>query len=148
MYAYCFAVIKRLAGAGHVIAPNTIRIPNNLGLVFNCTWDKTLTMGSHCFGIVCVRNKDIWCAHCIIDEWVREAKPFGMSFDRGLLFPKINPDGSANMNISWKSKDITETLKRDPESFNLYREKHLIPLDMEEVQMPLDQALALRKQCT
>ena len=29
MYAYCFTVIKRLAGAGHVIAPNTIRIPNN-----------------------------------------------------------------------------------------------------------------------
>ena len=28
MYAYCYAVIKRLAGAGHVIAPNTIRIPN------------------------------------------------------------------------------------------------------------------------
>ena len=73
MYAYCFSVIERLAGAGHVFAPNTIRIPNNLGLVFNCTWDKTLNMGSHCFGIVCVRNKDIWCAHCIIDEWVREA---------------------------------------------------------------------------
>ena len=120
MYAYCFAVIKRLAGAGHVIAPNSIRIPNNLGLVFNCTWDKTLTMGSHCFGIVCVRNKDIWCAHCIIDEWAREAKTFGMSFDRGLLFPKINPDGSANMNTRWKSKDITETFKRDLESFNLY----------------------------
>ena len=120
MYAYCFAVIKRLAGAGHVIAPNTIRIPNNLGLVFNCTWDKTLTMGSHCFGIVCVRNKDIWCAHCILDEWAREAKTFGMSFDRGLLFPKINPDGSANMNTRWKSKDITETFKRDLESFNLY----------------------------
>jgi hypothetical protein len=32
MYAYCYSVIKRLAGAGHVIAPNTIRIPNNGGL--------------------------------------------------------------------------------------------------------------------
>ena len=29
MYAYCFSVIKRLAGAGHVISRNTIRIPNN-----------------------------------------------------------------------------------------------------------------------
>ena len=42
MYAYCYAVFKRLAGAGHVIAPNTIRIPYNGGLVFSCTWDKTL----------------------------------------------------------------------------------------------------------
>ena len=54
MYAYCFSVIKRLAGAGHGIAPNTIRIPNNKGFGFNCTWDKSLTMGSHYFGITCV----------------------------------------------------------------------------------------------
>ena len=60
----------------------TIRIPNNGGLVFNCTWDKTLTnsMGSHCFGIVCVKTKEFWCAHCIIDDWVEEAKTCGMSF--------------------------------------------------------------------
>ena len=120
MYAYCFSVIKRLAGAGHVISPNTIRIPNNGGLVFNCTWDKTLTMGSHCFGIICVSKKEPWCAHCIIDEWVKEAKSFGMRFDKGLLFPKINPDGTAHMRSRWKAKDLTETLKRDLESFKLY----------------------------
>ena len=57
VYAYCYAVIKRLEGAGHVIAPNTIRIPNNGGLVFNCTWDKILTMGSHCFGIYVSKTK-------------------------------------------------------------------------------------------
>ena len=49
MYAFCFTAIKRLAGAGHVTAPNTIRIPINDGLVFNCTWDKTLWMGVNCF---------------------------------------------------------------------------------------------------
>ena len=38
MYAYCFSVIKRLAG--HVIAANTVRMLNNRGHVFNCTWDK------------------------------------------------------------------------------------------------------------
>jgi hypothetical protein len=49
IYAFCFIAIKRLAGAGHIIAPNTIRIPEFTGLVFNCTWDKTLRMGVHCF---------------------------------------------------------------------------------------------------
>ena len=39
MYAFCFSAIKRLAGAGHVIAANTIRIPIDEGFVFNCTWD-------------------------------------------------------------------------------------------------------------
>ena len=34
MYAYCYAVIKRLAGAGHVIAPNTIIFPHNGCLVY------------------------------------------------------------------------------------------------------------------
>ena len=88
MYAYCYSVIKRLAGAGHVISPNTIRIPiYNGGLVFNCTWDKTLTMGSHCFGIICVAKKEPWYVHYIIDAWVIEAKSFGMRFDRRLLLP-------------------------------------------------------------
>ena len=88
MYAYCYAVIKRLAGAGHVIAPNTIRIHNNGGLFFNYTWDKTLTMGSHCFGIVCVKTKLPWCAHCIIDDWVEEAKTLGCPFIKACYFQK------------------------------------------------------------
>ena len=41
MYAFCFTAIKRLAGAGNIIAPNVIRMPNNRGFVFNCTLDKT-----------------------------------------------------------------------------------------------------------
>ena len=40
MYAFCFTAIKSLAGAGNVIAPNVIRIPNIMGHAFNCTWDK------------------------------------------------------------------------------------------------------------
>ena len=70
-YAFCFVANKRLAGAGHIIAPSTIRIPGDTGLVFNCTWDKTLRMGAHCFGFLCVKNKKFgWCAHCIIDEYI------------------------------------------------------------------------------
>ena len=41
--------IKRLAKAGNVIAPNVIRIPNNMGHVFNGTWDgKSLIWFSVC----------------------------------------------------------------------------------------------------
>jgi len=54
MYAFCYTAIRRLAGAGYIIAPNTIRMPNNGGLVCDCTWDKTLRMDSHCLGeVVC-----------------------------------------------------------------------------------------------
>jgi len=121
MYAFCYTAIKRLAGAGNVIAPNVIRIPNNMGHAFNCTWDKTLRMGSHCFGFLCVKNTEKWCAHCIIDEWVLEAKTFGLSFNEGLLFPKLDAQGKIKLGLRWVSKDLTETLKRDLERYNLYQ---------------------------
>ena len=120
MYAFCFTAIKRLAGAGNVIAPNVIRIPNNMGHVFNCTWDKTLRMGSHCFGFLCVRLTEKWCAHCIIDDWVLEAQSFGISFEEGLLFPKLDPYGKLKLGLRWVAKDLTETLKRDLERYHLY----------------------------
>ena len=97
MYAFCFTAIKRLAVAEHVIAPNTIRIPINDGLVFNCTWDKSLRMGVHCFGFLCVKGVDKWCAHCIIDEWVCYARLFGISFEVGLLFPSLKGKGKVKM---------------------------------------------------
>ena len=121
MYSFCFTAIKRLAGAGNVIAPNVIRIPNNMGHVFNCTWDKTLRMGTHCFGFLCVKDREPWCAHCIIDEWVEEAKSFGLSFQEGLLFPKLDPYGKVKYGLRWVAKDLTETLKRDLERYNLYQ---------------------------
>ena len=121
MYAFCFTAIKRLAGAGNVVAPNVIRIPNNMGHVFNCTWDKTLRMGSHCFGFLFVKATENWCAHCIIDDWVLEAKSFGLTFDKGLLFPKLDAHGTVKLGLRWVSKDLTETLKRDLERYNLYQ---------------------------
>jgi len=121
MYSFCFTAIKRLAGAGNVIAPNVVRIPNNMGHVFNCTWDKTLRLGSHCFGFLCVKDKEPWCAHCIIDEWVEEAKLFGISFQEGLLFPKLDPYGRIKHGLRWVAGDLSETLKRDLERYNLYK---------------------------
>ena len=120
MYAFCFTAIKRLAGAGHIVAPNVIRMPNNRGFVFNCTWDKTLRMNSHCFGFLCVSGVEDWCAHCIIDEWVNLAKRYGLSFDRGLLFPRLNHDGTIIMNKRWKANDLSDTLERDLKRYNLY----------------------------
>ena len=45
-----------------------------------------------------------------------------MSFHiiRGLLFPNINTDGTVKMKSRWNSKDLSETLKRDLQSFDLY----------------------------
>ena len=41
MYAYCFSVIKRLAGAGHVFAPSTIRNTYyGKSLLWNCLCQK------------------------------------------------------------------------------------------------------------
>ena len=85
VYGFCFTAVRRRAGAGHVITPNTIRLPNDMGLVLNCTWDKTLTIGMHCFGFLCMKGKERWCAHCIIDDYVLEAQSFGISFDKGLV---------------------------------------------------------------
>ena len=83
-----------MGGAGHIIAPNTIRFPCDSGLVFNCTWDKTLRMGVHCFGFLCVKGSEGWCAHCIIDEWVLFARSFfRISFHEGLLFPRLTNQG-------------------------------------------------------
>ena len=121
MYAYCFSAIKRLAGAGHVVSPNTYRMPNNAGLVFNCTWDKTLRMNSHCFGFKCTRKSESWCAHCIIDDWVLLAKKHGLKFDRGLLFPRLNSNGTINHEKRWTSKDLTDSLKRDLQRYHLYQ---------------------------
>jgi len=120
MYAFCFTAIKRLAGAGHIIAPNVIRMPNNRGLVFNCTWDKTLRMSSHCFGFICSKETESWCAHCIIDEYALLAKNYGITFEKGKLFPRINYDGTIILNKRWKAHDLSSSLERDLKRYNLY----------------------------
>ena len=120
MYAFCFTAIKRLAGAGNIIAPNVIRMPNNRGFVFNCTWDKTLRMNSHCFGFLCMMGVEDWCAHCIIDEWVYLAKSANISFHRGLLFPRLDYDGTIKLNKRWRASDLSDSLDRDLKRYNLF----------------------------
>ena len=120
MYAYCYTYIKRLAGCGWCIAPNTIRMPNDKGLVFKVTWDKTLRMNSHCFGFVCVKAQEPWCAHCIIDLWVNLAKQSGMSFKTGLLFPRIDNNGAIKMDKRWRSKELKDSLERDLKRYHIY----------------------------
>ena len=50
-----------------------------------------------------------------------EAKTFGLSFNEGLLFPKLDAQGKIKLGLRWVSKDLTETLKRDLERYNLYQ---------------------------
>ena len=78
-------------------------------------------MSSQCFGFLCVKTVESWCDHCIIDDWVLEAKSFGLTFDKGLLFPKLDAHGTVKPGLRWVSKDLTETLKRDLERYNLYQ---------------------------
>ena len=59
------------------------------------------------------KTKQTWCAHCLIDDWVDGAKT-------GLLFPKINTDGSVKMKSRWTAKDFSGTLRTDLQSFDLY----------------------------
>jgi len=121
MYAFCYSAIKRLFGAGNILAHNTIRMPNNAGLVFNVTWDKTLRMDSHCFGFLCVKEVEPWCAHCIIDEWVALAREMiHLTFQDGLLFPRLNYDGTVKHGKRWRAKDISDSLERDLKRYHLY----------------------------
>ena len=120
IYAYFYTYIKRLAGCGWCVAPNVIRMPNNRGLVFRVTWDKTLRMESHCFGFVCMQGTDPWCAHCLIDLWVDTAKKFGLSFKTGLLFPRIDTDGTIKMHKRWRSKELKDSLERDLKRYHIY----------------------------
>ena len=132
MYAYCYTYIKRLAGCGWCIAPNTIRMPNNRGLVFKVTWDKTLRMDSHCFGFLCVQAVEPWCAHCIIDIYVILGKQSGISFKTGLLFPRIDIDGSIKFKLDkrWTSKELKDSLVRDLKRYHIYGGKTPQSLDM------------------
>ena len=61
-------------------------------------------MGSHCFGFLCVQNVDSWCAHCIIDEWVQEAKTFGITINKGMLFPKLDAKGQIKHGRIWQPR--------------------------------------------
>jgi len=67
-----------------------------------------------------MQGREPWCAHCAIDDWVTEAQSFNISFDKGLLFPKLTPKASINHESRWVSKDLTETLRRDLERYHLY----------------------------
>ena len=120
MYAFCFIAVRRLAGAGYVFTQNTIRMPNNWGLVFGCTWDKTLRMNSHCLKFFCMKNKENWCAHCIIDEWVNLAKSrLKLTFTGGLLFPRLDYDGTVKLGKQWKANELSDLLERDLKRYHL-----------------------------
>jgi hypothetical protein len=93
IFSVTFGAMKRGDCISKFISKNTMRMPNNKGLVFNFTWGKTLRGGtSHMFGIECTckeLEKDLLCSPCRIDEWVKEAKSWGWKFEEGYLFSPV-----------------------------------------------------------
>ena len=80
-----------------------------------------MRMDSHCFGFLCVKEIEPWCAHCIIDEWVAlEREMLHLTFQDGLLFPRLNYDGTVNHGKRWRAKDISDSLERDLKRYHLY----------------------------
>ena len=88
-------------------------------------------MGVYCFGLLCGKGTEKWCAHCIIDEWVLYAKTWGISFESGLLFPRLRSQGRVdNTKQRWKSKNILDSLVRDLKRYKLYQGRLLSLLGM------------------
>ena len=89
-------------------------------------------MGVHCFGFLCVKGGDRWCAHCIIDEWVECAKTFGISFDVGLLVPRLKSQGRVDCNKRWNAKSILDSPETDLKRYGLYKGEQHNPSDMRD----------------
>ena len=50
-----------------------------------------------------MKGQEKWCAHCIIDEWVSLAKTMlNIPFTGGLLFPRLDYDGTVKLGKKWK----------------------------------------------
>ena len=90
IFSLAFCTSKRGDNIAKIVAKNVMRIPNQWGLVFNCTWGKTLRGGKgHMFGLECVctfLEEKGFCASCCLDEYVKEAQKLGWEFDKGFLF--------------------------------------------------------------
>ena len=55
-----------------------------------------------------MNGKQKWCAHCIIDQWVNLAKlMLIILFTGGLLFPKLDYDGTVKLGKKWKANDLS-----------------------------------------
>ena len=67
-----------------------------------------------------MQDTEPWCAHCIIDFYVKIAKQFGLTFTTGLLFPKINIDGSIKADKRWRSKELQDSLQRDLKRYHIF----------------------------
>ena len=67
---------------------------------------------SHLEQNLCAQATEPLCAHRIIDLWVKLAKKYNVSFDTGLLFPSIQPDGTIKMEKRWGCKEHKDTLEK------------------------------------
>jgi len=71
-----------------------------------------------------MKGKEKWCAHCIIDEWVNLAKLLlKITFAGGLLFPRLDYDGTVKPGKMWKANDLSDSLERDLKRYHLYEDE-------------------------
>ena len=54
-----------------------------------------------------MKGKEMWCAHCIIDQFVDLAKSMlNLSFTGGLLFPRLDEEGTVKLGKKWKANNL------------------------------------------
>jgi len=61
-----------------------------------------------------MKNKENWCAHCIIDEWVNLVKSrLKLTFTEWLLFPRLDDDGTVKLGKQGKANELSDLLEGD-----------------------------------
>ena len=67
-----------------------------------------------------MKNKENWCAHCIIDEWVNLAKSrLKLTFTEWLLFPRLDYDGTVKLGKQGKANELSDLLEGDLKRYHL-----------------------------
>ena len=64
-----------------------------------------------------MKGKEKGYAHCIIDQWVN------LTFTGGLLFPRLDYDGTVKLGKFWKANNLSDSLERDLKRYNLYEDE-------------------------
>ena len=59
----------------------------------------------------------------LMSSWVKCSKTFNISFEVGLLFPRLRSRGRVDCNKRWKAKNILDSLERDLKRYGLYQGK-------------------------
>ena len=90
--ASTFASSKRCDDICWILTRKIFRVPNNLGLIINFQFGKTLRqLPNHVFGVVPDDTNDPWyCPVKLMEEYVRFGTAIGVNMSVGYLYTKID----------------------------------------------------------